>query len=589
MQDFTLHLNMVNYDVESFKKDFSYSDESYYNSRSRDISLWHQVYQITLKQTQLGLEKTIKDKSLPVLISKAQSTIDKWAIIWNKKHTGETILQSIKDKVLQLDNILLQTLKVDDTVNFDRLKNTINFEETEMFKSLQEKLANISKPSEPTKTPYPDKPEFISPKIGLLDKISGKSKSILLAAQSDFDYKLTEWEKQVESIRESNEHIQSVFEAKIKEWEENIRKLELEIEEKKRAFDQSVEKANQEIDDLKKAYLNNDSYAIEKYCEIVLSSSEYPEYFPKEFEIEFNDTNQLLVINYTLPEPDSLPKEKDVKFNASQNTTTSIYFSEKEKIELFNKVVHMTILRTLHEIFEADSINAIDFICLNAFVNHLNKANGNHEYKCIATISVSKIDFQKINLANVNPELCFRELKGIAAKTLANLTPVAPIIVLDKTDSRFIDGVNVLKELHESLNLASMDWESFEHLIRELFNKEFSQHGGEVKVTQSSRDGGVDAVAFDPDPIKGGKIVIQAKRYSNVVGVSAVRDLFGTVMNEGANKGIIVTTSHFGKDAYDFAKNKPLTLIDGSNLLYLLQKHGHQAKIDIEEAKLLKK
>ena len=103
----------------------------------------------------------------------------------------------------------------------------------------------------------------------------------------------------------------------------------------------------------------------------------------------------------------------------------------------------------------------------------------------------------------------------------------------------------------------------------------------------ASRDGGVDAVAFDPDPIRGGKIVIQAKRYTNVVGVSAVRDLYGTVMNEGATKGILVTTSNYGNDAYEFAKGKPLTLMNGANLLFLLEKHGHKAKIDLKEAKKL--
>src|SRR5690606_34746199 len=109
-------------------------------------------------------------------------------------------------------------------------------------------------------------------------------------------------------------------------------------------------------------------------------------------------------------------------------------------------------------------------------------------------------------------------------------------------------------------NLAAMDWEDFEHLVRELFEREFAQTGGEVKVTQASRDGGVDAVVFDPDPIRGGKIVIQAKRYTNTVGVAAVRDLYGTVVNEGAIKGILVTTSDFGPDAYEFARGKPLTL-----------------------------
>src|SRR5690606_32476098 len=108
---------------------------------------------------------------------------------------------------------------------------------------------------------------------------------------------------------------------------------------------------------------------------------------------------------------------------------------------------------------------------------------------------------------------------------------------------------------------------------------------GEVKVTQASRDGGVDAVVFDPDPIRGGKIVIQAKRYTNTVGVAAVRDLYGTVVNEGAIKGILVTTSDFGPDAYEFARGKPLTLVNGANLLSLLEKHGHKARIDIQEAK----
>ena len=95
----------------------------------------------------------------------------------------------------------------------------------------------------------------------------------------------------------------------------------------------------------------------------------------------------------------------------------------------------------------------------------------------------------------------------------------------------------------------------------------------------------MDAVAFDPDPIRGGKIVIQAKRYTNVVGVSAVRDLYGTVINEGATKGILVTTSNFGNDAYEFIKDKPLTLMNGAQLLGLLQTHGHKARINLKEAK----
>jgi restriction system protein len=66
-----------------------------------------------------------------------------------------------------------------------------------------------------------------------------------------------------------------------------------------------------------------------------------------------------------------------------------------------------------------------------------------------------------------------------------------------------------------------------------------------------------------------------------------VRDLYGTMLNEGANKGILVTTSDYGPDAYGFAKDKPLVLLSGGNLLHLLEKHGHKSRIDLKEAKLL--
>lgn len=56
-------------------------------------------------------------------------------------------------------------------------------------------------------------------------------------------------------------------------------------------------------------------------------------------------------------------------------------------------------------------------------------------------------------------------------------------------------------------------------------------------------------------------------------------------MNEGATKGIIVTTSDYGRDSYEFAKGKPLTLLNGSNLLAMLEKHGKKARIDTAEAK----
>ncbi len=156
---------------------------------------------------------------------------------------------------------------------------------------------------------------------------------------------------------------------------------------------------------------------------------------------------------------------------------------------------------------------------------------------------------------------------------------------MSKEDDRIVENKDVAETLEAEANLASMPWEDFEHLVSQLFEWEFGKNGVEVKVTRASRDRGVDAIMFDPDPLRGGKYVLQAKRYTRPVDVAAVRDLYGTVMNEGANRGIIVTTSSYGPDAYEFAKDKPLSLVDGQHLIAMLRKHGRSFRINLAEAR----
>ena len=48
----------------------------------------------------------------------------------------------------------------------------------------------------------------------------------------------------------------------------------------------------------------------------------------------------------------------------------------------------------------------------------------------------------------------------------------------------------------------------------------------------------------------------------------------------------MITTAGFGPDSYEFAKDKLISLVDGQNLLVMLQKHGREFRIDLEEARL---
>jgi len=519
-------------------------------------------YTVEMYHKGLNEHKLISAPEVDMLENKvnlqAKKWIEKWEIIESKRRIAsekeanleeansrtEKAIESLK----QIDNLLLHTLSIDDRVDWESLKKKEKYQE---------------------KTPVkPTKP----------DKQSAK-----------FTPFFTFFEKLFKSKKERKiQDFENKYSAAISKWEDEMKKWESDVDEwEKRKNNLVQEQAdfNAKIDQVKEAYLNKNTDSIIEYCEMVLNNSEYPDSFPKNFELEYNPDNGILILEYELPAVECLPKVKEVKYIASRKELKESYISESQINKMFDDVMYKITLRTIHELFEADVINAIDAISFNGWVKAINKATGKEENNCILSIQVRKSEFIEINLSNVDPKTCFKNLKGVASSKLSNLIPVQPILQISRVDKRFVEGYAVANQIDNTTNLAAMDWEDFEHLIRELFEKEFQIGGGEVKVTQASRDGGVDAIAFDPDPIRGGKIVIQAKRYTNTVGVSAVRDLYGTVVNEGATKGILVSTADYGPDAYEFAKGKPLTLLNGSNLLYLLEKHGHRAKIDLREAK----
>ena len=111
-------------------------------------------------------------------------------------------------------------------------------------------------------------------------------------------------------------------------------------------------------------------------------------------------------------------------------------------------------------------------------------------------------------------------------------------------------------------SFEQMTPDEFEDAVCKLFNA----FGYNLSVTQRSKDGGIDL-----DGLRGGlgraRIVVQCKRYSSPVGVSAVRELFGVVSDDPEiAEGFLVTTSTFTQDAQAFARGKRITLMDGSDL-----------------------
>ncbi len=510
-----------------------------------------------------------------------------------KTYISEILNKELTRALSEIDNILLDALKIEKTLNWEQFKDKTVFSILPPEEELNKLLSGIKKPKEPKFIQLPKKPESLhfQPKLSFFDSIIKSKKDVKIEqAYKLFEDALENWKIKSSQVDDKNQTLKERFQQEILIYETQIEEIKQENLEKikkwenqKADFILMQDETNAKVDSIRELYLSLDTSSVIEYCDMVLKKSIYPESFPKDYEMEYYPDSKILIIDYSLPSIEQLPTLSEVRL--IEGEIKEYHISDAQISTMFDNTMYNITLRTIHELFEADIANVIDAISFNGWVNAINKATGKYENNCILSIQAKKDVFLEINLSKVDPKTCFKNLKGVGSSKLSGLTAIKPILQINKTDKRFTNHYEVVDSIDSSTNLASMNWEDFEHLIREVFGKEFSSNGGEVKVTQASRDGGVDAIAFDPDPIRGGKIVIQAKRYTNTVSVSAVRDLYGTVMNEGATKGILVTTADYGPDAYDFIKGKPLTLMNGANLLYLLEKHGHQARIDIKEAR----
>jgi len=477
------------------------------------------------------------------------------------------------------------------------------------FKKLKQQTFANKVPIKPDKKPYPglptknqykytilkkpnNKDELYNPHYSFFDRIlKSKKKKKDNISRLNYENDLGTYENDIKYYEEYNRNIDECYQKELKKYNEIIKKIDNDYNSDLENYTQNMNSYSAETESFANYYSNvlnsrAPNFLIQ-YFVMILKYYQI-EVFPSlDYEIDYNLETETLIVDYELPNLDQMPQYKGYKFIKSTYTIQPIRLSDSARSKIYDDTIYKIILRIIYTLYKTDFNNYLKSVVLNGYVKFLDKATGKPNVACIASIQTIKEPFMEIDLANVDPKTCFKSMKGIGSSKLSTIVPITPVISLNKQDKRFISPYSVAEKIDSSTNLAAMDWEDFENLIRELFEQEFSSSGGEVKITQASRDGGVDAIAFDPDPIRGGKIVIQAKRYTNTVGVSAVRDLYGTLLNEGANRGILVTTSDYGPDSYDFAKGKPITLLNGGHLLSLLEKHGQKARIDIKEAKLL--
>lgn len=123
------------------------------------------------------------------------------------------------------------------------------------------------------------------------------------------------------------------------------------------------------------------------------------------------------------------------------------------------------------------------------------------------------------------------------------------------------------KLLDQQTNLNSirqLHWKNFEELVAEAYRR----LGYQVTEGELGPDGGID-IELRKD---GELLLVQCKQWkARKVGVSIIREMYGVLTASNANEIIIICSGRFTQEAYSFALDKPMTLMDGYKLSALIQ------------------
>jgi len=310
---------------------------------------YREIWEIEVRHEKLNKYRHIRGSDRNIVEQKADVQRLAWDEMWEKKKERETALRSKEEKkelaitrtneaqeaINQLETILLHTLKVDDTIDWNSLLYKKKYPEKWPVKKEYPK----QKPVEPKIVHVPSEPNRsgvkYQPDIGLFDKLFSKSRRRKEdEAERKFGSDHEIWEKKKRQTQQKNKKLKADYAENVKNWEIEKLKYEEQQEEaiknwkiKKCRYEEKQEKSNKKILEKKSQYLNIEPDAIFDYCEMVLANSEYPDYFPQEWDLDYQPEARILIVDYSLPDIDRLPTVKTVKYVISRDEFTETNLS----------------------------------------------------------------------------------------------------------------------------------------------------------------------------------------------------------------------------------------------------------------------
>lgn len=129
----------------------------------------------------------------------------------------------------------------------------------------------------------------------------------------------------------------------------------------------------------------------------------------------------------------------------------------------------------------------------------------------------------------------------------------------------WLSPVQRIRQMQSIEQLNALHPTQFEQLVQDVYRR----LGYSARHIGQAGDHGVDLEVRTPS---GEHWVVQCKRWQDSVGEATVRELYGTLFHEGADRAVLVTSADITPPAEEWARGKPIDLIDGPALLRMIER-----------------
>lgn len=324
---------------------------------------------------------------------------------------------------------------------------------------------------------------------------------------------------------------------------------------------------NREMREIENAAVNGESDGVEDYVLFALQSSDYG--FQVQVSARFLPRRHELLLEVLYPSADFvIPRVATWLHIKTRKVVESKPRTAADRNKLYRELIAQITLRTIYESLHADRYEHIHTVSYKGRVEGISPITGRAVKPTVVSLRTNRDEFLDRDFRRVDPVKLLKSLRANISDEPTELKPVPLVVEFEIDDPRLIEEEDIISRLDDRDNLMDLSYGEFESVIVNLFTK----MGYDARQTVRSKDGGVDCIAIYRDPVGITKYVIQAKQWSQVVKVDAVRDLYGTMTHERAGKAVLVTTSRVSEGGWKWAEDKPMQIVEGGELLDLFAK-----------------